>query len=53
LDGKLTADEYRECLNLAISGCMQVYNMQREALMKKYFSTADNGGGEDDEEEGE
>ncbi|MFN4335978.1 MAG: exosome complex exonuclease Rrp41 [Candidatus Nitrosocaldus sp.] len=46
LDGKLTADEYRECLNLAISGCMQVYNIQREALMKKYFSTVKDVGDE-------
>lgn len=39
LDGKLTKDEFKECLNLAIQGCMQVYKLQREALMRKYFST--------------
>jgi exosome complex component RRP41 len=39
LDGKLTKDEFKECLNLAIKGCMQVYKLQREALMRKYFST--------------
>lgn len=36
MDGILTAQEFEECLNLAIDGCNQIYEIQREALKKKY-----------------
>jgi len=37
LDGKLTTAQFSECLEKAISGCKSVYEIQKEALMKKYF----------------
>lgn len=37
LDGKLTTTQFSECLEKAISGCKSVYEIQKEALMKKYF----------------
>ncbi len=36
MDGILTVQEFEECLNLAIDGCNQIYEIQREALKKKY-----------------
>ncbi|GFN40365.1 MAG: exosome complex exonuclease Rrp41 [Thaumarchaeota archaeon] len=40
LDGMLTPDEYKKCLETAIIGCKQVYEIQRNALKAKY----ENGG---------
>lgn len=37
LDGKLTTTQFNECLNKAITGCKAVYEIQKDALMKKYF----------------
>jgi len=37
LDGKLTTAQFSECLEKAITGCKSVYEIQKEALMKKYF----------------
>jgi exosome complex component RRP41 len=37
LDGKLSSSQFSECLNKAIDGCKLVYEIQKEALMKKYF----------------
>jgi exosome complex component RRP41 len=37
LDGKLSSSQFNECLNKAIQGCKLVYEIQKEALMKKYF----------------
>jgi len=37
MDGKVTADELREALKLAKKGAMQIYQLQREAIMKKYI----------------
>jgi exosome complex component RRP41 len=37
LDGKLSPSQFNECLNKAIDGCKLVYEIQKEALMKKYF----------------
>ncbi len=37
LDGKLSPTQFNECLNKAIHGCKLVYEIQKEALMKKYF----------------
>lgn len=36
MDGNLSPDEFDEALELAIDGCKQVYEKQREALSKKY-----------------
>ena len=41
LDGILTLSEYKTCLETAIGGCKQVYEIQKKALMEKYF---ENGG---------
>lgn len=38
LDGLFTPDEFRQALELAQQGARRVYVMQREALIKKYFS---------------
>lgn len=38
LDGLFTPDEFRQALELAQQGARRVYEMQREALIKKYFS---------------
>jgi exosome complex component RRP41 len=36
MDGIMTAEENEQALNLAIEGCKKVYEIQREALKKKY-----------------
>jgi len=36
MDGIMTAEENERALNLAIDGCKKVYEVQREALKKKY-----------------
>lgn len=41
LDGILTPSEYQKCLQTAIGGCKQVYEIQRKALIERYF---ENGG---------
>ncbi|HEY9386800.1 MAG TPA: exosome complex exonuclease Rrp41 [Nitrososphaeraceae archaeon] len=37
LDGILTAEQFNECLDMAIKGCKMVYQIQKQALMHKYF----------------
>ena len=41
LDGVLTADEYKKCIELGLEGCKQVYEIQKKALREKYFSSGD------------
>ena len=41
LDGILTPNEYKKCLETAIGGCKQVYEIQRKALMEKYFKNGE------------
>lgn len=36
MDGVLSPDEFEKCVNLAIDGCNRIYEIQREALKKKY-----------------
>ena len=36
MDGVLSQDEFNGCIDLAIEGCKQIYEVQREALKKKY-----------------
>jgi exosome complex component RRP41 len=45
LDGVLTPEEYKECLEIGIDGCKQVYEIQKKALQEKYFSTGDDKNG--------
>ena len=42
LDGVLTTDEYKKCIELGLEGCKQVYEIQKNALREKYFSDGDN-----------
>ncbi len=37
LDGGLTPEQFNECLDKAIGGCKMVYEIQKQALMQKYF----------------
>jgi exosome complex component RRP41 len=37
LDGKLTQEQFNECIDKAIAGCKMVYEIQRQALIQKYF----------------
>ena len=37
LDGKLPPEQFNACLDKAIVGCKMVYDIQRQALMQKYF----------------
>ncbi len=36
MDGDLSKEEFKEALDLASSGCMKVYELQKEALRAKY-----------------
>jgi len=42
LDGVLTTDEFKKCIELGLEGCKQVYEIQKSALREKYFSNGDN-----------
>jgi exosome complex component RRP41 len=37
LDGRLSPDQFNECIDKAIGGCKMVYEIQKQALMQKYF----------------
>jgi exosome complex component RRP41 len=39
LDGILSSDQFKECLDKALNGCKLIYEIQRSALMKKYFGS--------------
>lgn len=41
LDGVLTPDEYKKCVQTAIDGCKIVYELQKKALNEKFFSNGD------------
>jgi exosome complex component RRP41 len=41
LDGVLTPDEYKKCVETAIDGCKIVYELQKKALNEKFFSNGD------------
>jgi exosome complex component RRP41 len=36
MDGHFTAEEFKQALDLAFKGCEQIYEVQRQALRKKY-----------------
>ncbi len=37
LDGMLNTEEFQRAFDLAVEGCLKVYQVQRAALIKKYF----------------
>jgi exosome complex component RRP41 len=37
LDGNLSSEQFNECIDKAIGGCKMVYEIQKQALMQKYF----------------
>lgn len=37
VDGTVTPEQFNECIDTAISGCKMVYEIQKQALMQKYF----------------
>ncbi len=41
LDGQLNDEEFSKAFNYAIQGCKQVYQLQREALIGKYFGRSE------------
>jgi exosome complex component RRP41 len=41
MDGLLTQDEFRQALDLAIQGCMTVYDLQKAALTQKYIQATE------------
>jgi exosome complex component RRP41 len=41
LDGVLTPDEFKKCVETGIEGCKLVYEIQKQALKDKFFA---NGG---------
>ena len=42
LDGVLTPEEYKKCVETAIGGCKLVYEIQKKALADKYFPNGGN-----------
>jgi len=36
MDGMLTGEEFEQAINLAVEGCKQIYQLQKEALKAKY-----------------
>lgn len=41
LDGVLSPSEYEKCVETAIGGCLQVYELQKKALHEKFFSVGE------------
>jgi exosome complex component RRP41 len=41
LDGILTLDEYKKCVETAITGCKQVYEVQKKAILDKFFGNGE------------
>ena len=37
LDGVLTPEEYKKCVEVGVEGCKLVYDIQKKALNDKYF----------------
>jgi exosome complex component RRP41 len=38
MDGNLTLEEFEQAVNLALTGCKQIYKLQKEALKAKYVA---------------
>lgn len=41
LDGMLKPEEFKTCMQTALVGCKRVYEIQRKALMEKYFQNGE------------
>lgn len=41
LDGVLSIEEYKKCVDTAKDGCLQVYEIQKKALHERFFTTGD------------
>jgi len=41
MDGMLTEEEFEQTISLAVEGCKQVYQLQKEALKAKYMAAKD------------
>ncbi len=41
LDGVLTPDEYKKCIETAVEGCKKVYEVQKKALADRFFPEGD------------
>ena len=41
LDGVLTPEEYKKCVDVGVQGCKIVYDIQKKALKDKYFGKGD------------
>lgn len=39
MDGHMTREEFKKALQLALKGCQQLYELQKEALREKYSTT--------------
>ena len=44
LDGCLSEEEFKQALEMATNGCKKLYELQRNALMNKYFNNNKNKG---------
>jgi exosome complex component RRP41 len=53
MDGILTVEETEEAINMAIEGCKKIYELQREALKKKYGMAEGESVPEEEESEAE
>jgi len=42
MDGRMTKEEIREAINLAKKGAMEIYKLQREAVMKQFVEEEEN-----------
>ena len=42
LDGCLSEEEFKQALEMAANGCKKLYELQRNALMNKYFNNNKN-----------
>jgi exosome complex component RRP41 len=38
MDGNLSMEEFEQAVNLAVTGCKQIYKLQKEALKAKYVA---------------
>ncbi|MEM1657841.1 MAG: exosome complex exonuclease Rrp41 [Candidatus Jordarchaeales archaeon] len=52
MDGRMTKEEFIEAYKLAIEGCMEIYKLQRQALLERYVAVRkelgeEEGGSED------
>lgn len=50
MDGMLTGEEFEQTVNLAVEGCKQIYQLQKEALKVKYMAAKEAVGEEANEE---